>query len=74
MLITCLKRFAIIFIALIPVAFVRAQSLPPDLDAYVATSMKTFDVPGMAVAVVSACTGSCDDGRWHVAERLGVSG
>ncbi len=25
---------------------------PADLDAYIANSMKTFDVPGMAVAIV----------------------
>jgi len=31
---------------------VVATVLPPDLDAYVANSMKVFDVPGMAVAIV----------------------
>ncbi len=35
----------------------RAQSPdstapPPDLDSYVTASMKTFDVPGIAVAIV----------------------
>jgi CubicO group peptidase (beta-lactamase class C family) len=29
-----------------------SQSIPPDLDAYVASSMKAFDVPGIAVAIV----------------------
>ena len=29
-----------------------ASALPPDLDAYVANSMKVFDVPGMGVAIV----------------------
>ena len=29
-----------------------AMQPPADLDAYVASSMKTFDVPGMAVAIV----------------------
>src|ERR1700722_17137047 len=30
-----------------------AQTTPPaDLDSYAANSMKTFDVPGMAVAIV----------------------
>ena len=46
-----------------------AQSVPiappPDLDAYVASSMKTFDVPGMAVAIVK-------DGKILVAKGYGV--
>ena len=42
-----------------------AQSAPPDLDAYVANSMKTFDVPGMAVAIVK-------DGKVVVAKGYGV--
>lgn len=39
--------------------------LPPDLDAYVASSMKAFDVPGMAVAIVK-------DGKILVAKGYGV--
>ena len=39
--------------------------LPPDMDAVVARSMKTFDVPGMAVAVVK-------DGRVVLAKGYGV--
>ena len=47
-------------------ATLSAQSTaPPDLDAYVASSMKTFDVPGMAVAIVK-------DGRILVAKGYGV--
>ncbi len=42
-----------------------AQSAPPDLDSYVAASMKTFDVPGMAVAIVK-------DGKILVAKGYGV--
>ena len=43
-----------------------APSAPPaDLDAYVASSMKTFDVPGMAVAIVK-------DGKILVAKGYGV--
>ena len=43
-----------------------APSAPPaDLDAYVANSMKTFDVPGMAVAIVK-------DGKIVVAKGYGV--
>jgi len=37
---------------------VAAQTGPPaDLDAFVARSMKTFDVPGLAIAIVK-------DGKW----------
>src|SRR5579872_3504957 len=42
-----------------------SPALPPDLDAYVASSMKTFDVPGMAVAIVK-------DGKILVAKGYGV--
>jgi len=38
---------------------------PPDLDAYVANSMKTFDVPGMGVAIVK-------DGKVVVAKGYGI--
>jgi CubicO group peptidase (beta-lactamase class C family) len=41
------------------------SSPPPDLDAYVASSMKTFEVPGMAVAIVK-------DGKILVAKGYGV--
>jgi len=43
-----------------------AQTAPPaDLDSYVANSMKTFDVPGIAVAIVK-------DGKVVVAKGYGV--
>lgn len=42
-----------------------AQSVPADLDAYVARAMKTFEVPGMAVAIVK-------DGKVVVAKGYGV--
>jgi len=42
-----------------------SPSAPADLDAYVASSMKTFDVPGMAVAIVK-------DGKILVAKGYGV--
>jgi CubicO group peptidase (beta-lactamase class C family) len=42
-----------------------ATAPPADLDAYVATSMKTFEVPGMAVAIVK-------DGTIVVAKGYGV--
>jgi CubicO group peptidase (beta-lactamase class C family) len=38
---------------------------PPDLDPYVANSMKTFEVPGMAVAIVK-------DGKVVVAKGYGL--
>ncbi len=66
---TFLKRFAIVFVATMLVSFARAQSSalapPADLDAYVASSMKTFDVPGMAVAIVK-------DGKIVVAKGYGI--
>ena len=42
-----------------------SPSAPADLDAYVAASMKTFEVPGMAVAIVK-------DGKIFVAKGYGV--
>jgi CubicO group peptidase (beta-lactamase class C family) len=68
MLPNCLKPSA--FVAVILVTSALAQSSPPtappaDLDAYVASSMKTFDVPGIAVAIVK-------DGKILVAKGYGV--
>jgi CubicO group peptidase (beta-lactamase class C family) len=66
---TCLKRLAIVFVASLLVSSVWAQSSssapPPDLDAYVAASMKIFEVPGMTVAIVK-------DGKIVVAKGYGV--
>jgi CubicO group peptidase (beta-lactamase class C family) len=42
-----------------------AQKLPADLDEYVARSMKTFEVPGMAVAIVK-------DGKVVMSRGYGV--
>ena len=42
-----------------------AKVLPPDFDALVARAMKTFDVPGMAIAVVK-------DGKVVLAKGYGV--
>ena len=47
------------------VAQTASNAPPADLDAYVAQSMKTFDVPGMAVAIVK-------DGKVLVAKGYGV--
>lgn len=66
----CLKRFVIFFLGL-TYSLASAQSPasltapPADLDAYVASSRKTFDVPGMAVAIVK-------DGKIVVAKGYGV--
>jgi CubicO group peptidase (beta-lactamase class C family) len=69
MLQTRFKRFAIVFVALTFASSAWAQSAltapPPDLDAYVASSMKTFDVPGIAVAIVK-------DSKILVAKGYGV--
>ena len=47
-------------------SFLHAQSGPPaDLDAYVAHDMKTFDVPGIAIAIVK-------DGKVVLAKGYGV--
>jgi len=43
----------------------QSPSAPPDLDSYVSASMKTFEVPGMAVAIVK-------DGKVLVAKGYGV--
>jgi CubicO group peptidase (beta-lactamase class C family) len=46
---------ATIFVAC--VVSLRAQTTPPaDLDSYATNSMKTFDVPGMAIAIVKEGT------------------
>ncbi len=69
MLNICLKWFAIVLLVMLVVGVSTAQSssspLPADLDAYVAASMKTFEVPGMAVAIVK-------DGKVVVAKGYGV--
>jgi len=56
-------------VAAISIAFavsLGAQNAPPaDLDSYVANSMKTFEVPGMAVAIVK-------DGKIVLAKGYGV--
>jgi CubicO group peptidase (beta-lactamase class C family) len=72
MLHTTLKWTANLFVAVALASFVRGQAsaapgvgAPPDLDTYVASSMKTFHVPGMAVAIVK-------DGKVVVARGYGV--
>jgi CubicO group peptidase (beta-lactamase class C family) len=45
----CVIWMVTLFLAAVPV---RAQGPPADLDEYVGRSMKTFEVPGMALAIV----------------------
>jgi CubicO group peptidase (beta-lactamase class C family) len=56
---------AAILIAASAVSLCAQTAPPPDLDSYVAKSMKTFDVPGMAVAIVK-------DGKVVIAKGYGV--
>jgi CubicO group peptidase (beta-lactamase class C family) len=66
-----LKWSSIIFAMLVLVVYQSAAQSPDsgappsDLDSYVAASMKAFDVPGMAVAIVK-------DGKVVVAKGYGV--
>ena len=69
---TRLRTFLYTLIALGSTVILWAQSSasnpaapPPDLDAYVASSMRTFDVPGISVAIVK-------DGKVLVAKGYGV--
>ena len=62
---TCRQRSALILLALVSLARAQSPAAPGDLDTYVAASMKTFDVPGMAVAIVK-------DGKIVVAKGYGV--
>jgi CubicO group peptidase (beta-lactamase class C family) len=59
-------RWCVLLLLLVAVVAVHAQNaLPGDLDEYVAKAMKTFEVPGMALAVVK-------DGKVVVAKGYGV--
>ncbi len=58
-------RVLLAVVLALPATLSAQSTAPPDLDAYVASSMKTFDVPGMAVAIVK-------DGKILVAKGYGV--
>ena len=61
-----LRLTVLILAALFLAAAAAAQTTPPaDLDAYVARAMKTFEVPGVAVAIVK-------DGKIVLAKGYGV--
>ena len=67
---TCTRLLLVIFLTVLPSIRVHAQTataadVPADLDAYVASSLKTFDVPGIAVAIVK-------DGKVMLAKGYGV--
>jgi CubicO group peptidase (beta-lactamase class C family) len=64
------RHIAVASVVLTIVISMQAQSAdssapPTDLDAYISASMNTFDVPGMAVAIVK-------DGKILVAKGYGV--
>ena len=65
------KKFPAVCVAVLAIALVCASSMiaqsgpPTDLDAFVARAMKTFDVPGIAVAIVK-------DGKVVVSKGYGV--
>jgi CubicO group peptidase (beta-lactamase class C family) len=59
-------RRLLLLLALLWTLSLSGQAAPPaDLDAYVASALKTFDVPGMSVAIVK-------DGRVVLAKGYGV--
>jgi CubicO group peptidase (beta-lactamase class C family) len=67
-MLTRLKEYALCAVILVSSAWPQSSAPiapPADLDAYVAASMKTFEVPGMAIAIVK-------DGNVLVAKGYGV--
>jgi CubicO group peptidase (beta-lactamase class C family) len=61
----CAMHFVCVITLLLLALPVFARQAPTDLDEYVARSMKTFEVPGMAVAIVK-------DGKVVVSKGYGV--
>src|SRR5580658_7174922 len=61
-----LARLSLLAVAVLSAASVLAQnSVPADLDAWVARTMQTFEVPGISVAIVK-------DGKVVLAKGYGV--
>jgi CubicO group peptidase (beta-lactamase class C family) len=57
--------FIAVFLGLIFCSSIQAQTAPPpDLDSYVASALKTFDVPGLSIAIVK-------DGKTVLAKGYG---
>jgi CubicO group peptidase (beta-lactamase class C family) len=64
--VVCVMWLVLLLLATLSVQAQQAQQAPPaDLDAYVARAMRTFEVPGMAVAIVK-------DGRVALLKGYGV--
>lgn len=64
---SCVRVFVLcVLLVLVNISLAHAQnSVPPDFDAYAARTLKEFDVPGIAVAVVK-------DGKVVFAKGYGV--
>jgi CubicO group peptidase (beta-lactamase class C family) len=62
---TKLPRLAVLLVLLCASPALAQNTPPADLDAYVARAMKTFDVPGLCVAIIK-------DGKTLLAKGYGV--
>src|SRR6266446_7983851 len=61
-----LRSFSVLIFVMVCVQILRAQTAPPSaLDSFVARVLKTFEVPGLAVAIVK-------DGKVVLAKGYGV--
>lgn len=60
-----MARWSLFFLLLIPTLAVAQSGLPKDFDQYVAHVLKTFEVPGVSIAVVQ-------DGKVLLAKGYGV--
>src|ERR1700719_2703216 len=60
-----LQRFALMLVLVWAGSALAQNTLPVDLDGYVARAMKTFEVPGLSVAIVK-------DGKTVLAKGYGV--
>ncbi|NTX33842.1 serine hydrolase [Myxococcus sp. CA033] len=60
-----MRHVLALLLVFLPLSPTFAQSLPPDLDATIQKAMKTFDVPGVALAVVK-------DGKVVLSKGYGV--
>lgn len=59
------RHLAVTLIALLLYVFAAQAAAPPDLDQWVSRAMSTFEVPGIAVAIVK-------DGKVEMAKGYGV--